>query len=124
MEPDVEFSPEKNKFVIENSIRKYEAMIKARQDKFKDNLRERTDAVASYLKHVDKGGVGEKKIEKYFSEKMFNKLRGLEIVDELRNRLNMITAPSPIYVEGGMVKNSKGDIVGREVSNAKKKSKR
>jgi hypothetical protein len=56
--------------------------------------------------------------------KTLAKLRGLEIVDEMKSKLNMISAPTPVYVENGLVKNIKGKITGREISNVQKKQKR
>jgi hypothetical protein len=120
--PDEGFSPERNKMIIESSIRKAELMRKLKYKKFHENISERSEAVASFLKHVDYKNGGN--VENYFGRKTLNHLRGMDIVDELRSKLNMISTPSPCYVEGGMVKSFKGGIVGREVSNVKKKLKR
>lgn len=120
--PDDNFSPEHNKYVIEKTIRETDKLRAAKMKSFKEGVGERAEAVASFFHHVNNNG--HNNIEKYFGAKMLAKLRGLEIVDRLRARANVITPPTPIYVEGGMVKNIKGDIVGREVSNAKKKQKR
>src|SRR5438552_3593470 len=76
--PDVGFSPERNKAIIENSIKEYEAM---RAKKLKDRLteyEERADAVVTYLKHLDRGQ-GESNMEKYFGKRNLAYLRGLEI---------------------------------------------
>lgn len=121
--PDADFSPERNKKIIEDSIRAYELKRSSVFKKFYEGVRERAEAVASFLDHVNKGGGND--VDKYFGPKMLAKLRGLEILDEIKSaRLNMITTPSPVYVEGGMVKNVKGVIVGKEVSNVKKKPQR
>jgi hypothetical protein len=122
MTPDVDFSPERNKRVIEGSIRKYEAMRKKKQDQFMEGIGERSEAVASFLHHVKQGR--HNNVDEYFGKSTLTKLRGLEIIDDLRSRLNMITPPSPVYIQGGMVKNIRGDIVGSEVANVKKKQKR
>lgn len=89
---------------------------------FREGLGERSEAVASFWHHVNMGRHND--IERYFGPSMLAKLRGADILDELRNKLNVITKPSPIYVQGGVVKTIKGDIVGKEVSNATKKQKR
>ena len=80
-EPDKDFNPDKNKRVIEGTIRKYEKMRKKKMDEFTDNLRERTDAVATYLKSsaVDNG----KPIEKYLGRKNMKDLVGAEILEKL-----------------------------------------
>lgn len=120
--PDVNFSPEHNKRVIERTIAKYEKTRREKMKLFREGLGERSEAVASFWHHVNMGRHND--IERYFGPSMLAKLRGADILDELRNKLNVITKPSPIYVQGGVVKTIKGDIVGKEVSNATKKQKR
>ena len=122
MTPDADFSPERNKQVIEGSIKKYEAMRLKKQKQFMEGIGERSEAVASFLHHVKQGRHND--VDSYFGKSTLTKLRGLEIVDNLRSRLNMVNQPSPVYIQGGMVKNIKGDIVGREVANVKKKPQR
>lgn len=121
--PDPGFSPARNKFVINESIRKYEEMRAKKIAESVEGIRERSEAVASFLDHVNKGK--DNNLERYFGKEVLKRLRGEEIVDELRGRLNMISRPTPFYVNKvGLVKNSKGVTVGKEVSNAKKKQKR
>jgi hypothetical protein len=117
--PDIDFSPERNRLVIDRSIKKYEAMMRKKHQQFMEGVGERSEAVASFLHHVKQGR--HNNVDTYFGRSTLAKLRGLEIVDTLRSKINMITTPSPVYIQGGMVKNIKGDIVGREVANAKKK---
>lgn len=120
--PDIDFSPKRNRLVIERSIAKYEAMRAKKMKTFQEGIGERSEAVASFLQHVKQDRHND--VDRYFGPSMLAKLRGADIIDELRSKLNVITTPTPIYIEGGMVKNIKGSIVGKEVSNAKKKSKR
>lgn len=120
--PDIDFSPQRNKQVIDNSIKKYEAMRASKQKQFIQGLGERSEAVASFLDHVKQGK--HNNVDKYFGQRTLAKLRGLEIVDELKSKLNMISTPSPVYVQNGLVRDIKGKIVGKEISNAKKKQKR
>ena len=120
--PDKGFSPQRNKAVIERSIAKYEAMRAKKMKIFQEGIGERSEAVASFLEHVKQDKHHD--IDRYFGPSMLAKLRGSEIIDTLRSKLNMIQTPSPVYVEGGMVKTIKGAIVGKEVSNAKKKLQR
>ena len=121
--PDSNFSPARNKFVIEESIRKYDEMRAKKIAMSVEGIRERSEAVASFLEHVNRGKNND--VEKYFGRRVLAKLRGQEIIDEMRNKLHMVNRPSPFYVnEVGLVKNTKGVTVGREVSNAKKKQKR
>ena len=120
--PDPDFSPERNKQVIENSIKKYEAKRLERMKTFREGVKERSEAVASFWQHVNQGKHND--IDKYFGAKLLAKLRGADIIDELRGRANVINKPTPFYVEKGLVKNMGGKIVGKEVSNAKKAQKR
>jgi hypothetical protein len=120
--PDKGFSPQRNKQVIENSIRKYEAMRAEKMKAFGEGVAERSEAVTSFWHHINQGKHND--IDRYFGPKMLAKLRGADIVDELRNRANVITRPSPFYVEKGLVKNLDGKIVGKEISNAKEEQKR
>jgi len=85
-QPDPGFSPERNKQVVDKTIAKYEAMRRARQKEFGEQLGERTDAIASYLA----GGQGAhrgRSLERYFGRRYLAYLRGEDIVNEIRNRL-------------------------------------
>lgn len=77
------FSPEHNKFVIENTIKKYNQKRKQQQQKYRENLGERSDAVATYLKHLTQGK--DTPVEKYFSKKTLAYLRGEEITQKLKS---------------------------------------
>jgi hypothetical protein len=71
--PDPDFNPERNKAVIAATIRKNEAIRRRRQKDYNDQLAERADAVASFLKAKDmNSGMT---IEKYFSEQDLSHLR-------------------------------------------------
>lgn len=88
LNPEPYFSPEHNKKVIENSIKKYEAKQEAVVAKFREGVGERSDMVASYLKSnaVDSN----KPIDKYLGKKIMAQLHGQEIID----RLKMLSNPS------------------------------
>jgi hypothetical protein len=86
--PEPYFSPEHNKAVIERSIKKYEAKRKAVMDTFRENIGERADMVATYLKS---GAVDSSKpIDKYLGKTIMTRLHGEEIID----RLKMLSKPS------------------------------
>lgn len=120
--PDPDFSPKRNKLVIENTIKKYEAKRAEKMKLFREGVGERSEAVASFWKHIGNGRNND--INKYFDRRTLAHLRGADIIDSLRNKLNVITKPSPVIISDGLVKNAKGVIVGREVSNVKKKLQR
>ena len=82
--PEEGFSPDRNKKVIEDSIKKAQIMRQRKHTDFIEQLRERSDAVVSYLKRVEMGM--EKDVESYFGRQELARLRGQKIVEEIRGR--------------------------------------
>ena len=80
--PDDGFSPERNKFIIEKSIKDYEAMRAKKMKAHDDAYAERADAIATYLNGLAMGGRSSS-IEKYFGKRTLAYLRG----DEIRQKL-------------------------------------
>lgn len=81
--PEVGFNPDKNKRIINETIKKYEANRRKKMMAFKDGLAERTDAVATYLT----GRYGLHKAtpaERYFGKRYLAYLRGENIVENIR----------------------------------------
>lgn len=70
------FSPERNKAIIDQTIKEYEDMRSKRMKGFYDDLGERIDAAASYLMYLERGGSS---AEKYFGKKELARLRGEKI---------------------------------------------
>lgn len=88
--PDPNFSPQRNKFVVESTIKKHDALIKKKKDMLKDPYMERADAVVTYLKTIERGGV-DSKLERFFSKKYLAFLRGDDIRKELMSRMTFMT---------------------------------
>lgn len=88
---DAGFSAERNNFLIEDTIKKTDAKIAQNKKVFKEKLEYRTDAVASFLKAVDKGkyqsGSSQEKLIKYFGKKELTKLRGQEIAEKIKRSM-------------------------------------
>ena len=85
------FSPTKNKYIIEKTIRDYEAK-RAQNMKSKVELyAERADAVISYLKHLEQGK-GESNLMRYFGKRELARLRGDEIREKLMHGLQIVRA--------------------------------
>lgn len=82
VDPDPGFSAEHNQKVIDDTIRKADAMRKRKQKEFDEQARERTSALAQYLKDLDSGKTSSN-AEKYFGRHHLAKLRGREILKEL-----------------------------------------
>ena len=83
--PDPDFNATRNKSIIDKSIEKYEL---ARAEKIKlwnEQMRDRADATAMFLKHVDKGKHND--IVKYFGRQELARLRGEDIATQLKSSL-------------------------------------
>jgi len=89
--PDPDFSPEHNAQVIENSIKKYEAMRRKKLKEHNDTLVERAEAIGSYFKSLNMGGK-ESDINKYFGNKQMAYLKGQKILNEFKERMRMSNA--------------------------------
>lgn len=84
--PDFDLSH--NKRVIDESIRKYEAMRRKKEREFDEGNRERAQAASHYLKSLENGG--QENPEHYFGKKYLAFLRGEQIRNELQERLKVI----------------------------------
>ena len=85
--PEYGFSPTRNKMIVENSIKKYEAMRRKQKEKLRDPYAERADAVVSYLRFADRKPGYE--LEKYFSKSYLAYLRGVDILREMYARMQI-----------------------------------
>jgi len=84
------FSAERNNFIIEQTIKEYEAMRAKKNKQFDDHYAERADAVVSFIKSVDKGNNNSgNNLEKYFGKKMLAYLRGQQIRDQLMSGMTV-----------------------------------
>ena len=86
--PDAGFSPERNKAVIRDSIAKAQLFRERRNKDYIETIRERADAVATYLKSVANGN--EKDVDRYFGIKELTRLRGQRIVEEIKGRMKRL----------------------------------
>ena len=82
---DEGFNPKRNKAIISQTIRKNEENRKRILREEEDNIRERADAVATYLK--SKVAEGSSPVEKYFGKRYLAYLRGMKITNILKSRL-------------------------------------
>jgi hypothetical protein len=81
---DVGFSPERNKAIIEKTIREYEKMLADRKKQYKEKIEERVEATMAYANFLDKGGNADAPAEKYFGKRTLANLRGQRIIKELK----------------------------------------
>ena len=92
------FSPEHNKFVIENTIKKTEAMKKRKKKEYEEALGERSDAVVTYLR--SRFAEGSTPIEKYFGKQWMAKLRGEKIAQVLQQSRIINGQKRKLYLPG------------------------
>lgn len=76
-----------NNFVIENSIKKYEAKRAQAMKEWREAAGERSEAVVSYLKHMVNGK--STPVEHYFSKRELAHLRGEEIRQKLMSNMEI-----------------------------------
>ena len=84
--PDPDFSPEHNQAVIEKTIKDNEKLVKARNKGFDEKAKERTNAVAIYLRSLNQGGKATNH-EKFFGKKYLAYLRGKEIMEKIKGQM-------------------------------------
>ena len=88
---DTGFSPKRNEEIIERTIQKAELLRKQKRRRAEDNIRQRADAVATYLK--SRIAEGSTPVEKYFGMKEFLHLQGRKHLEKLIGYKN----GQPIY---------------------------
>ncbi len=84
------FSSEHNKWVIEHSIRKYEAKKRSQAKKYNEQLGERIDAAMTWLK--SRMSTGTTPIEKYFGRRWLAYLRGQKIMEKIQGKRRILSS--------------------------------
>lgn len=86
------FSAERNKAIIEDSIRKYDQTRAQKLKTVVGQYEERADAVVSFIKSVDRGKGAQGDLEKYFGKKILAYLRGQQIRETLMGGMSVANA--------------------------------
>lgn len=86
--PDIGFSAEHNKRIIDEVIEETDKVRKRKLREHDEKLKERTDAVAQYLHNIAQGS--NSSILKYFGRKHLAYLRGKEIMQEIQKNLTIV----------------------------------
>ena len=81
---DPDFSPERNKSIINRTIQKHELNIARKNRAYEESIRERVDAVMSYAKSPKAGLTA---VVKYFGREILAHLRGQEIIKKIKSKL-------------------------------------
>jgi len=79
---DPDFSPARNRAVVEKTIKKMDKMQKEKLKDYTNQIRDRSSAVASFFKHVNNGK--HNNILKYFGKRELARLRGEDIANQLK----------------------------------------
>lgn len=82
--PDPGFNEKRNEEVIARSIRRAEELRRQKIKAKQEGIRERASALASYIKHLEKGS--SKTAEQYFGKKMMAELAGKKVMQILKER--------------------------------------
>jgi uncharacterized protein YbcC (UPF0753/DUF2309 family) len=86
-EGDPNFNPDRNKKVVEDTIRKAEKLRQQKHKEYVESIRERSEAVTSYLLS-EHGARSNKSIEKYLGKQNLTYLRGEKIVETIVKKRN------------------------------------
>lgn len=82
---DPDFSPERNKAIIERTIQKHEMNIARKNKIYEESIRERVDAVMTY---ANSPKANTTPVEKYFGKQILAQLRGEQIMRSMKARIN------------------------------------
>lgn len=81
--PDKNFNPDRNRKIVEETIKKYEKMRLQKHHDYIDRIRERSDAVASYFR--SRMADSNNPIDKYLGRKNLAYLQGRKILQRIKN---------------------------------------
>jgi len=81
--PDPGFSPARNKAIIEETIRETDANYKKRFAERLDGMRERSEVVGSYIRHLVQKN-DSTPIEKYIGKRYLAQLQGEERLERMK----------------------------------------
>lgn len=91
IEPDPDFDPEHNRRVIEKTLKHAERMHERKKKEYIENgAGERLQAAAQFIKAGQQGGKSTN-IETYFGKKHLAYLRGMQVIDYLKQNQDKIT---------------------------------
>ena len=84
-DPDPDFDPKRNQEVMAEVVRESEEYARKKRKENEEGIRERADAAATYLKSLEMGGK-ESNINKYFGRRQMAYLRGMEVLEQLKQK--------------------------------------
>lgn len=87
--PDPDFNPDRNKYIIDQTIKKTQERMKKGYDSWRDKVGERVSAASTYLKYLNEHN-SDMSAEKFFGKQYLAYLRG----DDVRNMLMAKLSPN------------------------------
>lgn len=88
VKPDPEFNPDRNKQVVEDSIKMAEDIARRKHADYLEKIAERADAAAHYAMYLERNGSSS--AEKYFGKRILGQLQGRKIRKEVIDRMKGI----------------------------------
>lgn len=82
--PDPNFSPERNKAIIQETIVNTTKFFKTKNKAIQDSLGERVDILASYANHTLAGKNETKTLEQYLGRHLYTQIVGEKILQKVR----------------------------------------
>lgn len=80
---DIGFNPDKNKAIVEGTLRHNWSLFRKRAMDYRAKLHERVEATAYYMSYLNSGKSGN--AERYFGRRELARLRGIEFAREQKN---------------------------------------
>ena len=94
--PDSDFDPERNKRIIEETIKWTDRVTRQKDNEALEKVKERTNAVKTYVHGLSEGTRSTDR-EKFFGKKYLSYLRGQEITEKIKGEL-MLQGRDKLFV--------------------------
>ena len=85
VDPDADFDPKHNQDVIDFTIKRSEELWRKKQRDFGDKIKERAEAVSTYVEALKMGNTNSD-VKKFFGEEQLAYFKGHELMSELKKK--------------------------------------
>jgi hypothetical protein len=85
VDKDPNFSAKRNQMIINRTIMKTDLAKMRKEKEYTESIRERSEAVASFLSHVNEGKHND--VVKYFGRRELARLRGEDIATQIKAKI-------------------------------------
>lgn len=83
VDPDPDFDPDHNRKVIADTIKHSEKLWREKQRRFAEGVRERVEAVSTYVESLKMGGASSD-VQSFFGKQHLAHLRGYDLIERLK----------------------------------------